>query len=415
LDTALENRKFILALAEGSRLKLFFSGLLPVFFLLQIQAAAAWAQPARSSPQEKKRVVVLFSYRPGWWAVKDENRGILDGLATLGYTEKSNLDITRLYMNTKTVNKTARQMETAASDLLTRIEAIDPDVLVIMDDDALRHVGAKLLDTALPIVFGGINLLVTDADYGWVTGRERSALADSLEYPGHNLTGVLERIAIASGFNLLHQILPHAKSALFLSDKSMLSRQMLRVAGDQEALRALPITIERLLFTDSFEEMQQTVLDYQSRVDCIVMFLPWTFEDHDGRHVPQEQVMRWLLDNNKRPGIAYLDILAEEGFLCGVVVDMHKQGVHAGIIAGRILDGEQPGGIPIIDPVANRIMINLARARQLNIDIPFEVLKSADVILNMMTAYPEFDEKWLPKLPSSPIPVLERGVRSSKY
>jgi putative tryptophan/tyrosine transport system substrate-binding protein len=392
LDAALESRRFIIALAEGGWLKFFLSGLLPVLFLLQIQAAIAWTLPSRFSPQDRKRVVILFSYRQGWWAVEDENRGILDGLATQGYTEESNLEITRLYMKTKTVNKTALQMEAAASDLLARIEAIDPDVLLIMDDDALRHVGAKLLDTAMPIVFGGINLLVTDTDYGWVTGRKRSALADSLEYPGHNMTGVLERIAIAPGFNLLHQIFPQAKSALFLSDKSMLSRQMLRAAGDQEALRDLPIRIEKQLFTDSFEEMQQTVLDYQRRVDCIVMFLPWTFEDHEGRHVPQDQVMRWLLENNKRPGIAYLDILAEEGFLCGVVVDMHQQGVHAGIIAGRILGGEQPGSIPIIDPVANRIMINLARARQLNIDIPFEVLKSADVLLNTMTAYSELDE-----------------------
>jgi ABC-type uncharacterized transport system substrate-binding protein len=213
-----------------------------------------------------------------------------------------------------------------------------------------------------------------------------------MEYPGHNITGVLERFAIASGFNLLHQIIPQATSALFLSDNSMLSHQMLHTAGAPDTLRDLPIRIEKLLLTDSFEEMQQTVLAYQNRVDCIVVLLPWTFEDADGRHVPQEQVIRWLLRNNKRPGIAYLDILAEEGIMCGVVVDMHEQGVHAGIIAGRILAGEQPENIPIVDPVSNRIMINMARARQLNIDIPFEVLKSTDVLLNTMTASPEFDE-----------------------
>jgi len=72
---------------------------------------------------------------------------------------------------------------------------------------------------------------------------------------------------------------------------------------------------------------------------------------------------------------------------------MVQQGVNAGVIAGRILQGEQPADIPIIDPVANRIMINLARARQLKIDIPFDVLKSADVLYNTMRAYPEFEIK----------------------
>ena len=337
-----------------------------------------------------KKAVILFSYRQGWWAVEDENRGISEGLFDMGYIEGQNISITRLYMNTKTVNKTARQMEAAAKKIIQRIKAIAPDVMLIMDDDALRHVGAKFLDTNLPVVFGGINLLVTDPDYGWINETQKAPLADSLERPGHNITGVLERIAIASGFNLLHQILPDARKALFLSDKSFLSQQMLRVAGDQKAFSNLPMKIIQQLFTDDYEEMKKTILAHQDKVDCIVMFLPWTLVDSKGAHVPQDKVVRWILENNKRPGIAYLDILAEEGFLCGVVVDLEQQGVHAGIMAGRILNGESPGKIPILDPVANRITINLARAKQLGIEIPFDILKSADVVYNTMTLYPEF-------------------------
>jgi len=358
-----------------------------VFIVLITGAILTHAAPSIINTRTPK-AVILFSYRQGWWAVEDENRGIVNGLAELGYVEGRDIEIIRLYMNTKTVNKTAALKEAAAIPLLARIKAIQPDVLLIMDDDALQHVGAKLLDKELPIVFGGINLFVTDADYGWVSDTLRAPLADSLERPGHNITGVLERIAISAGFNLLHQILPDAKSAIFISDKSAVSRQLLRGAGDKAALTEVPIKIVRQMFTDSYEEMQKTVLAYQDRVDSIVMFLPWTFEDNSGRHVPQEIVVRWLLENNKRPGIAYLDILAEEGFLCGVVVDMYQQGFHAGIIAGKILGGENASAIPIVDPVANRLMINLARARQLNIDIPFEVLKNTDKVLKTMTAFP---------------------------
>jgi ABC-type uncharacterized transport system substrate-binding protein len=363
--------------------------------LICVLAAHAWPD-AGSAASGKKHAVILFSYRQGWWAVEDENRGIADGLEAMGYIEGQNIDITRLYMNTKTINKTAVKMEAAAVPLLNQIYAIHPDVLFIMDDDALRHVGAKLLDTDVPIVFGGINLLVTDPDYGWVTPTQRAPLADTLDRPGHNVTGVLERIAIASGFNLLHQILPGAKSALFLSDKSILSQQMLRAAGDKAALSNVPMKIIKQMFTDDYEEMKKTILDYQNRVDAVVMFLPWTFEDRNGQHVPQEKVVRWLLENNKRPGIAYLDILAEEGFLCGVVVDMVQQGVNAGIIGARILGGEDPANISIVDPVANRITINMARAKQLQIDIPFEVLKNADVVYHTMTVYPEFDQGMKP-------------------
>ncbi len=340
-----------------------------------------------------KKVVVLFSYETTFWAVQDENRGIADGLATMGYVEGRNIDIIRLHMNTKTQNKSARQMEAVAPGLLRKIKSHQPDVLLVMDDDALRHVGAKLLDTPLPVVFGGVNLFPTDEDYGWINGIQRRPLADSIVQPGHNITGVLERIALGAGFNVLHQIDPQIKTVLFVSDKSILSRQMLRAANHDAVLAKVPMRIIKQVFTDSFEALKQLVLEYQQRVDSIVMFLPWTLVDAHGQHVPHQKVVRWMLQNNKRPGIAYLDVLAEEGFLCGVVVDMHQQGVHAGVIAGRILSGEDSGSIPIVNPVANRIMVNMARAKQLNIDIPFEVLKSADALLKQMTAYPEFSAR----------------------
>lgn len=338
--------------------------------------------------EKQRKAVVLFSYRQGWWAVEDEIKGINQGLAAMGYEEKKNIEITRIYMNTKTQNNTDYLMEDAAVTILERISKEAPDILLIMDDDALRHVGAKLLDTPLPIVFGGINLLVTDPNYGWITRSKRSPLANSLEQPGHNITGVLERIAIKSGFNLLHQILPTAQTALFISDNSSLSKQLLLAADAEKVFSNLPLTIVKQVFTNSYEKMQQTVLEHQEKVDSIVIFLPWTFEDKNGEHIPSKKVVNWLLQHNRRPGIAYLDILAQEGFLCGVVVDMVQQGFHAGILAGRILNGESPQNIPIIDPVANRIVVNLARAKQLDIDIPFEVLKNSDVIHKSMTSFP---------------------------
>lgn len=359
--------------------------------ILLLVAKGVYCSEARQDVL-KKKVVILYSYREGWWAVEDERKGIRAGLATMGFIAGKNIEVVNLYMNTKTVNKTPDQREETAQSLVSRIFEEDPDILFIMDDDALKHVGAKLLDTKYPIVFGGINLVVTDPDYGWRSGSERIALADSMKKPGHNITGVLERIAIRAGFNVLHQILPGAETALFLSDNSSLSRQLLRAAGSN-VFNDLPLKIEKLFFTDSYEEMQRVVLQYQEKVDCIIMFLPWTFEDVNGQHIPQEQVVSWLLKNNQRPGIAYLDILAEEGFLCGVVVDMVQQGIHAGIIGGRILRGAQPSSIPIIDPVANRIMINMARANQLDIDVPFEVIKNTDIIFKSMSAFPEYSSK----------------------
>jgi putative tryptophan/tyrosine transport system substrate-binding protein len=340
-----------------------------------------------------KTAVALFSYHPGFWVVEDENKGLIKGLEEFGYVEGQNIVMHRFYMDTKRANKTVEAQEGAADELLNKVQGINPDILFIFDDDALRHIGGKLLDTNLPIVFAGVNLLPTRPDYAWKNDGSFTALADSLEKPGHNVTGVQEKVHFSAGFQLLHRIVPKATTALFLSDNSLIGTELIRTAGGEGALDNPFITIMKRAYTDSFETLKKLILDYQDKVDSIVLFIPWTLEDKEGNHVPQEQVVRWMLQNSKRPGIAYLDVLAEEGYLCGMVVDMIEQGKYAGFLGSRILKGEHPAEMPVLDPVANRIIINLARARQLGIDIPFEIFEDADVIFKEMTVYPEFTAK----------------------
>ena len=117
---------------------------------LLLSAATALGQPPPTDHLEKKKIVILFSYEKGWWAVENEHRGIVQGLSALEFREEANLDITCLYMNTKTFNKSARHMEAAAANLLKQIASVGPDVLLIMDEgeivlevvgDILQHAG----------------------------------------------------------------------------------------------------------------------------------------------------------------------------------------------------------------------------------------------------------------------------------
>ena len=361
--------------------------------LLVLYLLLGWTPPVSAAGQDSCKLVFLFSYNPEFWAVMDEDQGLVQGLAESGLAEGQNAEVVRLYMDTKRKNKTEEQMRVAGEELAEEIRAIAPDVLFIMDDDALRHVGGKLFDNGPPIVFAGVNLPVTNPDYAWLPGGSRGPLADSLERPGHNITGVQETMNLAAGFKLLHEILPRGETALFLSDNSLAGTEFLRAAGGEGALDNPYFRIVGMEYTDSFETLKRLVLDHQDTVDCIVLFIPWTLEDENGQHVPQEEVVRWMVLNNRRPGVAYLDILAQEGYLCGVVVDMVQQGRHAALMGARILNGENPADMPVLDPVANRIIVNLARAQQLGVDVPFSVLKDADVVHKEMSAYPEFKFK----------------------
>lgn len=351
--------------------------------------AAPTVEPTATVPAPRK-VVLIFSYELDFWATSGEDEGVVEGLAAMGYVEGENLEIIHLYMNTKTVNKTQEQMEAVAVEMLSQIDDADPDLLILVDDNALQHVGGKLLDSELPVVFAGVNGFPTDAEYGWLADASKGPLADSLERPGHNVTGVLERISFTAGFELLHKILPEAQTALFISDDSAVGNLLMSGAGGAEELEKAALQVVEQVYTNEFETLKSTIVEYQDQVDATVLFLPWTIEDANGDHVPQDQIVRWFLQNSSRPSIGFLDVLVEEGYLCGVVVDMNRQGFHAGLLGGRILNGESPAKMPIIDPVANRILINLARADQLGIKIPFEVLQDADGVFQEMTVYPEY-------------------------
>jgi ABC-type uncharacterized transport system substrate-binding protein len=314
------------------------------------------------------------------------DKAVSTALKEFKYIEGNNLEIHRFFLNS--CNLRSNELKEVVQQAINEINNVDPDVVVVFADVAMEYIGLALVDTKYPVVFLGT---INNSDYF----DKKVNFMLSLEHPGKNITGFDRIISCQRTIDLAKRIIPAAKKIVVFSAINFpytlpivdFLEKDIRLNKSNYSLEI--VAIERIR---SYEEFQEKVLAYNTRddVDAILWHNVRCMMSSRGRLVPSEEVLNWEIKNNKKPTVTWSIDYVKLGLLAGDGIDAYQEGSQAGVYVARILNGVPAGDLPIIFPRGYYIAVNLARAKMLGIEIPFEVIVGSEQYFTEMKAYPQY-------------------------
>lgn len=330
--------------------------------------------PAAAAANGKRRLFIVSSYhREYLWSISTQsglNQAMIDyrylentdqtaKLTQLDHVESSKAVIVKDWMDTKRLTSRLEIAE-SAHRIVESIYEFEPDLVFLGDDNATNYIGNQLLDTDIPVVFWGVNGL--PIKYG---------LVDSMDNPGHNITGVWQSGYHKESLEFLSRVVPDAKTFAILACDSVTARANVKQIEHLAHKGELPLTLVGTVTTNSFETFKQRALQLQEEVDAFFVLNHDTIvNDDDNKHVDMLTVGNWYLNNIKKPEASHEDQFVREGMLLTANDSGYNQGYRAFEMAYDILEqGLNPSRMRTVTPLRGPLMINRQRAEMLGIDI----------------------------------------------
>jgi putative tryptophan/tyrosine transport system substrate-binding protein len=321
-------------------------------FIAGIGSAAGWPLVARA--QQAKTPVV-------WWLevvpierAPEVVEGFRRGLAEVGFSEGR--DVTVEYRVVDPGH--GETLPAVIADLVRRRAA------AIITFNGFVASALKGATREIPVVF---NLGYDPVELGLVA---------SLNRPGGNLTGVItptNEIA-EKRVQLLHEAVPAVETIAFLVGSTIAPFNQIETRHMQSAARTLGLRF--LVFnvtTDSeIAPVFATLVEHQ--VGAIVV----------GGSLDVILRSDEILSHAARfalPTMFVYSYFARAGGLLSYGADLSDNWRQMGAYTGRILKGEKPGDLPVIQSTKFELVINMKTAKALGLTIPPNLLAVADEVI----------------------------------
>jgi putative ABC transport system substrate-binding protein len=276
------------------------------------------------------------------------------GLNETGYTEGRNVAI-----EYRRADDQIERLPALAADLASRQVS-----LILAVGSPAAALAAKSVTTSIPIVFDNASDPV------------KIGLVASLNRPGGNVTGVTSISAEleAKRLGLLRELVPSATSIAVLVNPSRPGVDA-QLGQTQQAARILGLPLHILKASSGSNLDEAFVTLVQLRAGALMITADGLFADH------RDQIAA-LARRYSVPTMFQFREYAAAGGLMSYGPSRGESYRQAGILAGRILKGEKPADLPVMQSTKFELVINMKAAKALGIEVPISMQMLADEVID---------------------------------
>lgn len=321
-------------------------------FIGLVWGATVWALTARARAQASGKPPTI-GYLGSSTRSPQALAGFLAGLKERGYVEGHSVSIE--YRWAAGDNE---RLGALAADLVHR------QVSVLVTSGSIQAaLAAKAATPTIPIVFGLGNDPV------------RFGLVASLNRPGGNITGITYLTADlhSKRLGLLHELVPRATDiAVLINPANANAERQSKELKDVGSTLGLQLHFENASNEREFEMAFARIVQTPAKA-LLVASDPLYFNR-------REQLIA-LAARHSIPAMYDFRAYAEAGGLASYGTHLTDDYRQIGIYAARILNGENPADLPVMQSTRFEFIINLLSAKALGIEIPPTLLARADEVI----------------------------------
>jgi putative ABC transport system substrate-binding protein len=274
-----------------------------------------------------------------------------DGLKQTGFVEGQNVAI-----EYRTAEDHSDRLPGLVADLIRR-----PVAAIV--GNGIAALAAKAATTTVPIVF--------------LTGSDpvRDGLVASLNRPGGNVMGVsfLAGVLGAKRLDLLHQLVPKATKIAMLVYPNNPTTE-----GERRDVQAAALAIGlQLIILDvsSVRDIETAFATFVQRGASALLVGSGAFMNSN-----RERVVALAARHALPASYSWREAAVAGGLMSYApsITDAYRQ---VGIYAGRILKGEKPANLPVMQSTKFEFVLNLKTAKTLGLEVPAQLLALTDDVI----------------------------------